>query len=175
MTDLHETPAPAGAVTDPTEILECEQWLPQPVEKLFAFFCDPNNLEAITPAFLRFRVVRCSDEAIREGTIIDYRLRLHGIPMRWRSRIEEWVPNVRFVDRQLRGPYALWQHTHEFEPDRGGTVIRDRVRYRVPFGAVGKLVAGALVRRDIEAIFEHRRRRMCELFQQAPSRIANPS
>ncbi len=164
MGDMHETLQGEVKATDSVEIFEREQWLPQPVEKLFAFFCNPHNLETITPPFLHFRVLRCSDTEIRQGTIIDYRLRLHGIPIRWRTRIEEWVPGVRFVDLQLRGPYTLWHHTHEFEPDRGGTTVRDRVRYRVPFGAVGRLVAGAWVRRDVEAIFDHRRRRMCELF-----------
>ncbi len=91
------------------------------------------------------------------GTLIDYRLRLHGIPVRWRTEIRSWEPGVGFRDVQVRGPYALWDHTHSFEPDgRGGTVMRDRVRYRVPFGPLGRLALRLLVRRDLERIFDYR-------------------
>ncbi len=101
---------------------------------------------------------------LREGTCIDYRLSLHGIPMRWRSRIAAWEPNRRFVDVQVRGPYKLWEHTHEFEPHDGGTLMRDLVRYELPLGAAGELVAGSRVTRDLQAIFEFRRKKIDELF-----------
>lgn len=154
------------------EVLEREQWFAESPEQLFPFFADTHNLEAITPDFLRFRVVRVSTPRIDEGTLIDYRLRLRGIPISWRSRIEEWQPSHRFVDSQVRGPYALWHHTHTFESSGGGTLMRDRVRYRVPFGAAGRLLAGGLVRRDLDAIFDYRRERLRELFPAREERRA---
>lgn len=127
------------------------------IGSVFAFHADAYNLERITPPFLRFSVLAISSPAIGEGTLIDYRLRLRGIPLRWRSRIEAWQPPRGFVDRQVRGPYALWHHTHEFEAHADGTLVRDRVRYRLPLGAAGAAIASALVRRDLETIFTFRR------------------
>lgn len=150
---------------DPGHEIVAEQWVAQPPERVFSFFSDPANLEKITPTFLHFRVLSASTPRPAEGTLIDYALSLHGLPMRWRSRIEEWVPNRKFVDVQLRGPYRLWHHTHEFEPLDGGTLIRDRVRYQLPFGALGDVFGGFLVRRDLDAIFDFRRRRIQELFE----------
>ena len=93
---------------------------------------------------------------MRAGTLIEYRLRLHGLPVRWLTRISEWVPGERFVDEQVRGPYALWHHTHLFEPDGDGTIVRDRVRYRLPLGPLGAAAHLLLVRRDLERIFDFR-------------------
>jgi hypothetical protein len=150
--------------TDNAELIEREQWVPRPIEEVFPFFSDPTNLEKLTPDFLQFRVLKSSTSQIGEGTVIDYRLRLHGVPVSWRSRIEEWTPGRRFVDVQLRGPYSHWRHEHDFESRSGGTVVRDRVRYRVPFGAIGQLAAGWLVRRDVDEIFRYRRSRLDRLF-----------
>ncbi len=107
--------------------------------------------------------IKAKTGAKRDGTLIDYRLRLHGIPVRWQSRIESWRPSRAFVDLQTRGPYRLWHHTHEFEAVEGGTVMRDRVRYQLPFGALGDLAASWMVKRDLERIFEYRRMRIAEL------------
>lgn len=142
----------------------CEDWLPRPVEDVFPFFADPYNLERITPDFLRFKVLRSSDRIVRSGTVIDYRLRLHGLPFRWRTVIEEWSPGESFVDRQVKGPFRLWHHTHEFEQRDGGTLIRDRVLYDLPCGALGRLVAGRLVHRDVEEIFRYRQQQTRALF-----------
>ncbi len=139
--------------------LRCEDWLPRPIDDVFSFFSDAYNLERITPDFLRFHVLRCSDRIVMRGSVIDYRLRLHGIPFRWRTVIDEWIPGVRFVDRQVHGPFKLWHHTHEFEHRDGGTLIRDRVLYDLPLGALGRIVAARIVRRDVEEIFRHRQRR----------------
>lgn len=146
------------------ENLHCEDWLPQSVEEIFSFFSDAYNLEKITPDFLRFSVLAASDHPVRLGTLIDYRLHLHGIPITWKTRIEEWIPGVRFVDRQVRGPYRLWHHTHEFEEHEGGTLMRDHVRYQLPLGALGRAVAGAFVRKDVEKIFLHRRMKTRAIF-----------
>ncbi len=145
--------------------LQSEDWLPRPIGEVFPFFGDAYNLERITPGFLRFKVLRTSDSEIRRGTLIDYRLRLHGIPFTWRTIIDEWVPGVRFVDRQLKGPFKLWHHTHEFESRDGGTVMRDHVRYDVPLGALGRLVAGSFVRRDVEEIFRYRQAQTRMIFK----------
>jgi ligand-binding SRPBCC domain-containing protein len=147
----------ADLCRDPSHLVEREQLVRRPRDQVFPFFSDARNLERITPEFLRFRVKNMSTPEIGQGTLIDYRLSLHGLPVGWRSRIEEWRPDERFVDVQLRGPYSFWHHTHEFEPVPEGTIVRDRIRYRLPFGALGDLVAGSFVARDVDRIFAHRR------------------
>jgi hypothetical protein len=165
-------PTLAGALADlcrdHAHEVEYEQWVPQPPEVVFPFFADAHNLETITPPFLRFSVRDVSTDAMGEGTRLRYRLRLRGIPMGWRSVIESWAPPRSFVDRQTRGPYKRWHHTHEFESWNGGTVIRDRIRYEVPLGALGALVAGPMVARDVGSIFAFRRERVAALFGERP-------
>jgi ligand-binding SRPBCC domain-containing protein len=143
-------------------VLRREQRLPGPPEAVFPFFADAGNLEAITPGWLGFRIVTPRPIEMRVGALIEYRLRLHGVPVAWLTRIEEWDTDptrARFVDAQLRGPYRLWHHTHEFEPDgAGGTVMRDTVRYALPYGPLGELARRAFVARDLAAIFDHRAR-----------------
>jgi len=140
--------------------LEREQWFPRPLEEVFAFFADAGNLEAITPPWLGFEVLTPRPIAMRPGTLIDYRLRLRGVPLRWRTEISVWQPPHRFVDEQRRGPYRLWVHEHRFIEVPGGTEIVDRVRYAVPGG---RLVERLVVDRDLARIFEYRRRRVAEL------------
>jgi ligand-binding SRPBCC domain-containing protein len=137
-------------------VLEREQLLPVGVDEAFAFFGDAANLQRITPAWLHFRVVTPAPIAMAPGTLIEYRLRLHGLPLRWLTRIEAWEPGVRFVDVQLRGPYARWHHTHEFESRGAETLMRDRVRYALPLGPLGRAAHAVLVRRDLERIFAFR-------------------
>ena len=140
-------------------VLERCQRLPVTAERAFAFFSDARNLEAITPSWLRFRVLTPGAIEMRPGALIEYRLRLHGVPLTWRTRIAVWEPPHRFVDVQLRGPYALWEHTHTFAPAAADAVIiRDRVRYALPFGPLGELARRLFVRRDLDRIFDHRRR-----------------
>jgi len=137
-------------------VLRREQHLSKPPEKSFAFFGDAHNLEDITPPWLGFRVVTPRPIAMGPGTLIEYRLRLHGLPIRWRTQIAVWDPPRRFVDVQLDGPYRLWHHTHEFEPEGEGTRMTDVVRYALPLGPLGEIAHAVLVRRDVEAIFDHR-------------------
>ena len=139
------------------ELLERRQTVALPPDEAFALFADAHNLEAITPPWLRFRILTSAPIEMRAGTLISYRLSLHGVPVRWHTRIETWEPPRRFVDVQISGPYALWHHTHEFEPEGTGTVIRDRVRYRIGFGPLGALALRLFVRRDLNRIFDHRR------------------
>ena len=140
-------------------VLRREQRLPGPPGAVFPFFADAGNLEAITPGWLAFRIVTPRPIAMHVGALIEYRLRLHGVPVSWLTRIEEWEPGVQFVDQQLSGPYRLWHHTHEFRPHpAGGTLMTDTVRYALPYGPLGSLAHRVLVRRDLERIFDHRAR-----------------
>jgi ligand-binding SRPBCC domain-containing protein len=153
----------AALTTDLDRELIREQFVPKPPEVVFRFFSDPVNLEALTPPFLQFNVLGASTPQLEAGTTIDYKLSLHGIPVRWRSVIEQWLPSRRFVDRQVKGPYRTWVHTHEFEPRDGGTLVRDRVRYALPLGPLGDVVGGAFVTRDLDRIFAYRRAKLREL------------
>jgi ligand-binding SRPBCC domain-containing protein len=139
-------------------VLRREQLLPGPPDRIFPFFGDALNLEAITPPWLGFRVVTPEPIEMAAGALIEYRLRLHGVPIRWRTTIAVWDPPHRFVDVQLSGPYKLWHHTHDFEPapDGSGTLMRDTVRYALPLGPLGELAHRVLVRRDLERIFDFR-------------------
>ncbi len=139
-----------------THRLEREQFLPHPCERVFAFFAQARNLERLTPSWLSFQVLTAEPIEMRVGTLIDYRLRVHGLPLRWQSRIEEWVPGESFVDHQVKGPYRLWHHRHTFQSRGSGTVVGDVVNYALPFGVVGDLADPLLVRRDLRRIFAFR-------------------
>jgi ligand-binding SRPBCC domain-containing protein len=142
-------------------IFEDRLRLPVARHELFPFFADAANLQSITPSWVHFRILTPMPVTMRPGALIDYRIRVHGFPIRWRTEIEEWDPPRRFVDRQLRGPYRLWHHTHVFEEDGDGTLCIDRVRY-APIG--GALMQRLFVRADVERIFRYRRERLTELF-----------
>ena len=141
--------------------LKTSLWLPQPRDRVFEFFADAGNLETLTPPWLNFQILTPRPIPMHPGALIDYRLRLRGLPIRWRTEIAEWQPPVRFVDQQLRGPYRQWIHEHRFEERDGGTDCFDHVRYAVLGGA---LVNRFFVRRDVEKIFSYRREKMLELF-----------
>jgi ligand-binding SRPBCC domain-containing protein len=139
-------------------VLEREQRVDLPAAEAFAFYGDAHNLERITPPLLRFEVVTPRPIEMGVGTLIEYRLRLHRVPVRWGTRIEAWEPPRRFVDAQVKGPYSLWEHTHTFEEDGpASTIIRDRVCYSIPFGPLGEIADRLLVQRDLERIFDYRR------------------
>jgi ligand-binding SRPBCC domain-containing protein len=144
--------------------LEREQIVPVAPAEAFAFFADAHNLEAITPPWLHFRVVTRGPIAMRAGTLIEYRLRLHGLPIRWLTRIDVWRPGRRFEDVQVHGPYRVWHHTHTFTPHAGGTSMRDVVRYALPLGPLGVLLGALVVRRDLERIFDFRREAVAARF-----------
>ena len=141
--------------------LQTELWLPRPRTEVFPFFAEARNLETLTPPWLNFEVLTPAPIEMRPGTLIDYRIRVHGFPIRWRTGITAWDPPHRFVDVQLRGPYTLWHHTHTFEERDDGTLCLDHVRYR-PRG--GALINWLFVRRDVEGIFKYRQQRMQEMF-----------
>lgn len=148
------TPPPSIArQPDGTYRLRCETWLDAPIDTVFAFHADAHNLEGITPSWMRFAVLTPAPIAMAVGTRIDYRLAVHGLPLRWRTRITAWDPPHGFGDTQERGPYRRWDHRHTFAARDGGTVVVDEVHYGVP---TGRLAHALFVRRDIMAIFRHR-------------------
>lgn len=149
-------------------VLHREQDLDVGIEAAFDFFSKAENLEAITPPWLGFRITTPTPIEMGVGTEISYRLRLHGIPVRWLTRIEEWDPPADgtggFVDRQIKGPYALWHHTHRFETTAAGrTRMTDTVRYGQRFGPLGSLAERLIVARDLRRIFDYRRDSIADL------------
>lgn len=159
----------AFAALFPAEHRHCQrfyaaQWVPTPVDKVFPFFADEKNLEEITPEILGFRVLDKSTKSVREGTIINYRLKIHGFPTRWQTLIKNWQPNEKFTDTQLKGPYRKWHHTHFFKDSADGALLEDEIYYRVPFGMAGRLAAGWFVRRDVRNIFRYRQQVISEKF-----------
>jgi hypothetical protein len=139
------------------QVFRGEQRIDQPLPVVFDFFSRAANLERITPPWLSFSILGAEPAEVKTGTVIPYRLRLHGVPLIWVSQIESFEPQRMFVDRQLIGPYKLWVHTHSFEADGDQTIIRDEVRYELPFGRLGALAQALFVRRDVERIFAYRR------------------
>lgn len=138
--------------------------VPRPRAEVFAFFADAGNLEVLTPPWLHFHILTALPIAMQPGALIDYRLRVRGFPLHWRTRITEWEPPDRFVDEQLKGPYKLWLHEHRFVERPGGTEVLDRVRYAVPGGPLSPLIHRFLVARDVRTIFAWRTRKLQEIF-----------
>ena len=145
--------------------LRREQWIPRPVHEVFPFFADAHNLEAITPPWLDFRILSTMGKTVSEGTEIRYRLRLHGLPIHWRTEIRRWDEPNRFVDVQRSGPYKLWHHTHLFEAHGDQTKMIDVVRYILPFGILGRIVHAIKFQDDVRRIFDYRSQRIAELFE----------
>jgi ligand-binding SRPBCC domain-containing protein len=149
--------------------LKAVQWFDLPLEQVFSFFSDAMELERITPGFLQFKVLTPPPINIQEGTLLDYRLKLHGIPIKWRTEICVWEPPFRFVDQQLRGPYRRWYHEHQFEEIDGKTRVLDDVHY-IPRG--GSLIHNFLVKPDLEKIFGFRQDRLREIFDEKKARLS---
>jgi len=149
--------------TDDGHRLECSLWLPRAIADVFEFFSRAENLEELTPSFLRFRIVSAPQE-MRDGAIIRYRLKVRGVPIGWTTRIAAWDPPHRFIDQALRSPYRKWIHEHTFTPVDGGTLCRDVVDYAVPGGPLGPLVHALLVKRELRKIFTFRQEEMIRRF-----------
>ena len=144
--------------------LSCAQRVPGPPAEVFPFFATARNLERLTPAFLHFRILHISSEPLAAGARIDYALRLHGLPVRWRTRIDEWDPPRRFVDRQVRGPFRTWLHTHTFRAEGDATLISDVVLFDLYCRPLARTPALGWIFADLRAIFEHRRREVERVF-----------
>ena len=146
-----------------TFLFKSQQTLEQPLSDVFEFFSDAHNLAVITPPWLRFEVLTPAPIQMSPGTRIDYRLRVHGIPLRWQSEITEWNPPHAFADEQRRGPYRLWRHIHTFDETENGVIVGDSVEYAVwGDGLVNKF----FVRPDIEKIFAYRSKQLDQIFSQ---------
>jgi ligand-binding SRPBCC domain-containing protein len=135
--------------------LKTSMRLPLAREEVFAFFAEAANLERITPPELGFEILTPQPLHLGEGTLIDYRLRLFGVPLDWQTQIMCWEPPRKFVDAQLRGPYKRWIHTHCFRKEEGGTIVEDAVEYCLPYWPLGEIVY-PLVRVQLHRIFRHR-------------------
>ncbi len=152
--------------------LERAQLLRSNRAEVFSFFEDATNLARLTPAFLNFTILTKTPIPMHEGTLIDYRIQLFGIPLRWRTEIEVYERGVRFVDRQIRGPYKLWRHTHTFADVSGGTLMTDRVDYALGFGPLGSAAHELFVRATLKRIFDYRAEVVASLF--GPSNAPEP-
>jgi ligand-binding SRPBCC domain-containing protein len=138
-----------------------ELWLPPAPAEIFPFFADAKSLGTVTPPWLHFEILTAGHIEMRMGTLIDYRIRIHGIPVRWRTRITVWEPPYRFVDEQIKGPYRRWVHEHRFEKSGEGTLCSDRVRYSI---LGGWIVQQIFVQRDVRQIFAFRETKLTEIF-----------
>ena len=145
-------------------VLHRETFVPAPRPEVFAFFGDPRNLARITPPSLGFAIVSAPARPLRAGDRIDYTIRLLGLRVTWRTHITVWEPDSRFIDEQERGPYALWRHEHLLSDSGRGTLMVDRVEYRLPLGWIGRAAAGWWVRRNLRTIFDYRGAAIAELF-----------
>jgi ligand-binding SRPBCC domain-containing protein len=154
-------------------VLEHVQTVAAPIDDVFAFFRDPQNLARITPAWMGFSIERAPDRAIFAGAEIEYTIRWLGLPVRWKTRITEYVEGERFVDTQVSGPYRRWVHAHTFIPAGETTVMHDRVEYELPLGAFGMLAHTVLVRRQLEQIFAHCSRMIEQIFAEAGASVVS--
>ena len=145
--------------------LEAELWVPRPRSEVFEFFSRAENLNLLTPPWLRFRILSPVPIDMRTGALIDYRIAVHGLPLRWQSEITAWEPEQRFVDEQRRGPYRKWIHEHSFQSAGRGTICRDRVDYEARGGA---LLHRLLIAPDLQRIFNYRVQAMLRQFPALP-------
>lgn len=147
-------------------IFERVQMVPRSLEETFRFFSDPHNLERLTPAFLNFKFLSKPPAVMHPGTVIDYQIRLYGIPVHWRTRIEVVEPPNKFVDVQEKGPYALWRHSHTFRAaGERQTEMTDRVEYALPLGPLGEVAYYLFVARSLREIFDYRTRELAAIMR----------
>ena len=152
-------------------VLERRFWLPRPQAEVFQFFAEPRNLALVQPPGAHLRWLSAPPAALAAGAVLDFRVRVLGWPMRWRVMVREFDPPYRFVDVQLWGPFARWEHRHRFvagardegEPGIAGTWVKDRLSYGLPFGRLGNVVHALAAGRQITRLFDHRDRRLREL------------
>lgn len=164
MSQLNHLPLKFEPGSGKNSALITSQWLPGPIQEVFDFFSRPENLQRLTPPQLQFYILTPSPIVMKEGLIIEYKLKVHGIPIKWTSLISGWNPPHSFTDSQTKGPYRTWVHTHSFTSENGGTRVGDRVQFRVPGG---RLMEKLIVQKDLAGIFSHRHKILEEIFQPA--------
>ena len=145
-------------------IFESQVWLPAPREKVFEFFSKAENLQKMTPSWLNFKILTPMPIKVKQGSLINYRLKLFGIPIHWKTEISLWEPPHRFVDRQINGPYQTWIHTHRFESIDRGTLMADLVEYMPKGWFLAPLMNRLFVKRNVKKIFDHRREEILKIF-----------
>ena len=148
--------------------LHRELWVPHPLPVVFDFFSRAENLQQLTPPWMRFRILTPLPIVMKPGATVAYSLRVRGIPLRWLTEIERWNPPSEFIDVQAKGPYRLWRHTHRFSDLNGGTMIADTVAYALPFGLLGRLAHRLQVGRDLGRIFDYRAQQVQALLTAGP-------
>jgi ligand-binding SRPBCC domain-containing protein len=144
--------------------LRREVFIPAPIDEVFEFFSDPANLAQITPKSVGFRDLTPDARPMRPGMRVTHEIKWFGIPQRWETLIEEYDPPHGFLDTQVRGPYKCWHHRHTFEETAEGTLMRDELRYELPFGPLGAVTHWLIVKRQLNRIFDYRGRKIMELF-----------
>lgn len=154
--------------------LKCEMHAPAPVNEVFKFFENPRNLGRITPPELGFHVTTPGEIEMRQGARIDYTIRWLALPIKWRTLITEYTPPFSFVDEQVKGPYTLWRHRHEFREVEGGTVISDCVRYELPFGPLGRIAHAIIVGKQLRRTFSYRQRAIAKILALPGIRFTEP-
>ena len=145
--------------------LDSIQFINKPIEDVFEFFSNPDNLSVITPPKLGFKILTPTPIKMSVGRLIDYKIYLMGIPIHWRTLITEFDPPHTFIDQQIKGPYTIWHHTHTFQKVDGGVEIKDRVVYSIPFSILGRILNFLWIRKDLENIFNYRKKVIDELFE----------
>ena len=147
--------------------LEFEQFIDLPIEDVFDFFSKPENLSLITPPRLRFDILTPTPLEMKEGQLIDYSLKiLYLIKLHWRTLITDYQKPYKFIDQQIKGPYTLWHHTHTFEEKDGGTLIKDNLKYVIPFGWIGRAIHFIYIKHDINGIFQYRHKILNDIFSE---------
>ena len=141
------------------------QFIDKPINEVFSFFEKPENLQEITPLYLNFKIITPSPIKMEVGQIISYNIKLRGIPIKWNSLISSYDPPNSFIDQQIKGPYAIWHHTHRFKEQDGGTLIEDEVKYAIPFGIVGRILNYLFIKNDLKKIFQYREERIALIFK----------
>ncbi len=151
--------------------LKNEQEIERPLREVFSFFENPENLAILTPKSLNFKILTPSPIIMKAGALIDYTIQVLGIEQRWTTLITSYEPPFRFVDEQIKGPYAFWHHTHTFSETSAGTLIKDEVRYAIPFGLVGTLAQEIFVKKELDKIFRFRAETIERHFQSSSNKV----
>jgi len=146
-------------------IFKQEMTIDKPIEEVFSFFSNAENLNKLTPPILDFKILTPLPIAMKRGALIDYKIKLNGIVFKWKTKITAWEPNKRFEDTQLKGPYKVWIHEHLFEVVNGKVKMTDTVTYEAPGGFLEPLINKFYISKKVAEIFEFRTKMLEEFFK----------